>query len=620
MSEVYSKNLTVLSEQLRQLISQAEPLGTLQPAKKQGFSLCIDGIYFHSRHDPIKEANRLIADLKAETSEQKKLFIFLGGGLGYSILSALQSKKCHAIWLERNPGILKQALHILDFSSFLQDNRLQLLVGDFGEEQMFTAFKGTAQYSVTFITHRASVSWHEKQYLELKFLCEQFFHKKDVNVATLSKFEKSWTRNILHNLAELTKMAPMSLLFGLAKDLPVLVVAAGPSLYETLPDIHKYRHCFVLIAVDTALAVLAGANIEPDLIYSVDPQAINSNYLQSYQGRAVLAFDPTSTYHTLRLNKNLRGFFSASPFPLLRLITENMTVYPGDIPFGGSVSTNAISLAELMEASHCYLTGQDLAFTDGFAHSKGAVLEERLNFKESRYFRRELHNHRQLSALTKIPIAGYAGQNYITNEKMQIFRKWFEEQAEQKNWINLTKKGGIIDRIPRSDFAQCFGSLTPANHQKIQSVRQKIQELANIPAGHYLAIDALQQEIRHLIEQLEPFRSLLKKGKILTEQIYQMIKKKKNQSGQFSRLLQQMERIDEQVSAKKGLSEILALSMQRIIYSITEGYENALTVEEKLNPHLAIAKKSVLLYQGLLDSCQLHLKLLKKSLFRLEND
>lgn len=96
-------------------------------------------------------------------------------------------------------------------------------------------------------------------------------------------------------------MKPVSLLFGLAKDTKVLVVCAGPSLYESIEEIIQYRDHYVMIAVDTALPILDHFRIEPDLVYSVDPQALNSQYLESHTGNSILIFDPTSTYLSLRL-------------------------------------------------------------------------------------------------------------------------------------------------------------------------------------------------------------------------------------------------------------------------------------------------------------------------------
>ena len=79
-----------------------------------------------------------------------------------------------------------------------------------------------------------------------------------------------------------------------------------------------------------------------------------------------------------------------------------------------------------------------------------------------------------------------------------------------------------------------------------------------------------------------------------------------------------MEKIDEQVSSKKGISEIIGLGVQRVILMITEGYDMNLSISEKKNSSLGVARKSILLYQGLYDATKLIIKTLKKSIIRVK--
>ena len=54
------KNLQALSEDLRSLIRLSPPVGDVFPSKTGVPTFKIKDIIFHSAHDPIKEANRLI--------------------------------------------------------------------------------------------------------------------------------------------------------------------------------------------------------------------------------------------------------------------------------------------------------------------------------------------------------------------------------------------------------------------------------------------------------------------------------------------------------------------------------------------------------------------------------
>jgi hypothetical protein len=613
-TQLLESNLQFLDKESQEKILNSEE-GNLSLTKSGQLNLQIGTIHFHSQHDPLKEAERLLSSLKQDS--QEKLYIFFGAGLGYLIQIALLNPKLTIVWMECSASILKSALKIFDYSNFLQSKRLRIILKPFTEDKLFTNFKGLSKLPTSFIPHRPSLAYLPEEYMECKFICEKFFQKKDVNIATLSRFEKIWTRNILQNIPELSQMYPVSLLFGIAKNIPIMVAGAGPSLHDDISKLKKYRKLFLLIAVDTSLHVLSHHGIEPDLIYSVDPQPINRSYLEGYTGKGILVFDPTSTFHSLRLDPKLnRGFFTSSPFPLFQIFSDFLNVEAGDIPFGGSVSTNAVSLAELMGASEVLFVGQDLAFTEGLAHCKGAILEERLNYKESRLFRREIHNYKQLNALTKIPIKAKNGKEYITNEKMQIFRKWFEDRASQKNWINLTSGGGVISGIPDKSFEEYF-SLKENVAERVQMVQENIRSIF-LHKQKFFFVKKFMDFTEEIIQNLGEFRILLKEGKETSDRMYQLALKNQEGSREFSELLDRMNQIDELVSSKKGLNEIIGLGVQRIILMITEGYDSILTLEEKKRDSLAITRKSYLLYEGLHSATEMIQKLIKKTRFRMK--
>ncbi|HMV77039.1 MAG TPA: DUF115 domain-containing protein [Leptospiraceae bacterium] len=610
----FEKNIRYLNPEYRELTAASPPLGNIGKSKTGKTILEIDNIPFHSSHDPEKEAERLIQGLSKKDSNS--LYIFFGAGLGYSVLSALSTTEAVCVWMECFPSILKTALEENDFSEYLKSGRLRILQKPFAEDRLFEAFKGLSHHSVSFIAHRGSLNWKQEEYQECRFICEKFFQKKDVNIATLSKFEKIWTKNILQNLRFLPEMKPVSFLFGLLKGMPAVVTGAGPSLHKDINDLKKYREYYFLITVDTALHVLEKNGIEPDLIYSVDPQPINKSYLEGYGGTGILVFDPTSCTHTLRLSEKFqKGFFTSSPFPLMKLFTDFLTVEAGDVPFGGSVSTNAVSLAELMGAGDVLFFGQDLAFTDGFAHCKGAILEERLNFKESRKHRRELHNYRQLFALPKLTVESYSGESLHTNEKMQIFRKWFEDHSKGKNWIHCGSGGGIIQGLKKQSMEEYFSDKDMDDlKRKLLSAKSALQEKMNADTKQFFQKDEYFGNLNSVCASMTEFETLLKKGISISEKIYGMILNGKNGSQDFFSLISQMEKIDEKVSSKKGLNDYIGLGVQRVILMITEGFDSELTLEEKKNEKLGIAKKSILLYKGLHETSYIIRRMIKKNL------
>ncbi len=199
---------------------------------------------------------------------------------------------------------------------------------------------------------------------------------------------------------------------------------------------------------------------------------------------------------------------------------------------------------------------------------------------------------------------------------MQIFRKWFNDRAKNRNWINLTSNGGTIENIPISTFKKYFSENT-IDLKKVSSVQYKIRNLLEneIP---FIDIPHFVSNTNSILTELEAYEAILKDGITLSENIYKLVKKRSESSAEFHSLLNKIEKIDEQVAAKKGLSEIIGLGVQRVILMITEGFDSTLSIEEKKNPNISIAKKSILLYKGLFDASRLIRKTLKKSITRVQ--
>ncbi|TGK01385.1 DUF115 domain-containing protein [Leptospira langatensis] len=613
-SELLEKNLEILRslapEAAERIESSEQELELLET--NTGLpTLKIGTVYLHSTRDPWTESVRQLAELNK--GDEERAFLFFGAGLGYSIRHALEFDKIICVWMEPFPEIIRYAFSIYDFSEFIKSGRLRVFLPPYEENAFYEGFKGISGLPVSFIPHRGSLQWKTEEYQELRFLAETFFHKKDVNTATLTRFEKVWTGNFLRNLPELADLQPIRELFGICRSkVDVVVCGAGPSLYLSLPELKEYRENFLLIAVDTALLILQKMGIDPDLVFSVDPQPLNSKYLEGYTGKARFVFDPTTSYHSLRMPYMERDqFITSSPFPWIKLVEEATPEGLGSVDFGGSVSTNATSLAEKMDARSILLLGQDLSFPGTQAHCKGAILEERLNFQESRKFRREHHNYKQMTALPAKWVESVNGKKLRTNEKLLIFKKWFEERQKDRPWRNLGKDGARLEGIIATNFANWFQE-NPTDLSAVEEVRLKIRS----PKEPAIDRKNMLGSLLKVHKELKEFKIQVGKGEALSKKIYDLIQKGEKDKDSIRVALREISSIDDAISSKKGLTEFLGISLQRVILAITEGYDTELTLEEKKNERLSIAKKSLLLYSGLKTATEMNIRLLNKSLFR----
>ncbi|WP_022761389.1 motility associated factor glycosyltransferase family protein [Butyrivibrio sp. AD3002] len=162
-----------------------------------------------------------------------------------------------------------------------------------------------------------------------------------------------------HILADLRDRIP--------KDIPLIIVSAGPSLRKNVEVLKKIKgHAFIL-ATDRALIVLDEYDVTPDAIISLDaeksPDFMNVKVARdipvicSYQlniDSQKLFYDRRIFYHALGYEYDLIG---------PKVEAQN------GLDQGGNVSGGAFTVCEFLDIKTVILIGQDLAFLNGMHHA-----------------------------------------------------------------------------------------------------------------------------------------------------------------------------------------------------------------------------------------------------------
>lgn len=152
------------------------------------------------------------------------------------------------------------------------------------------------------------------------------------------------------------------------RDIPIILVAAGPSLAQNVQQLKRAMGKALIVVVSRAAAVVKKAGIEPDLIAVVDstdatgyldPDRSDQGYLLA---AAEAALDDQRTFQ----GRCIYFSFPEEEFPLPFTGGINGEAASG----GASVATSVCHLFLEAGFRHIVLVGQDLAYAaDGSSHS-----------------------------------------------------------------------------------------------------------------------------------------------------------------------------------------------------------------------------------------------------------
>lgn len=563
-------------------------------------------LFVHSRFDPRKEAERFIGGIDAGEYD---LFIVSGFGFGFHAEELLGRMGGDSILLviEKSPLMLRKALGCRDLSGLLSDERLLLLIEP-TEDEIAGALRGKSSRRSSLVLHRGSHQTEPDYYSNMQEIARSYLSTKEVNIATLAKFEKVWASNIARNIGAFVASPGANRFFGQFGGIPAIVVAAGPSLHASMDFIRQSRGRAVIVAVDTSYRILMAQGIEPHFCIVVDPQMINARYFEgSRPGRTILVADPTVHPSVFRLFRG-RVAMTGVAFQLMKWI-EKLTGDRGEITHGGSVSTNAYDFAKRLGCSPVVLVGQDLAFTGGYAHARGSYLDEQVHLRTNRLYTAEMMNRFQLTALPKIFVKGIAGGRVHTNQKMMIFLSWFEKRRDP-DLVNATHDGALI---PGVKHARPGGIALPA----AADIDARIDGLyAGASTGAVPEVrDRFAATLGRIREETDSLVPVLEKAVGFSDSLLTLMEEKRRggagDQGKVDYLLKKLAETDRIVESKTNAKDMISFTIQRVLHTVTEGYD----IDEGdggLGSEELVAKRSRYLYQGLLDGARFNGKILGK--------
>ena len=395
------------------------------PTAKEG------GKFLHSAYNPLREAEQAAKSAKSSVPDCGGC-TFFSCGLGYAAISyANLFPNDTIIIVENDPRYFFTALSLVDWEPLFKHANFIIALGT-GIDSVESLIEHTSGLKHTAICENTAQSQHAADYFSaLRSLIERNKRKVEINASTLEKFSKLWLKNTCRNLHFLAETDGVNIYKdSCPKDLPCIILAAGPTLEEALPHLAELKKRSILIAVDTALRACLRAGVEPDFVILADPQYYAYRHIAGLKSPSSILITESAAYPAVFRFECKKIVMCASLFPLGQYI-EKQIGSKGELVAGGSVSTTAWDFARFIGAKEIFCAGLDLGYPSFQTHIKGSTFEEAIHTKSTRLLTAEKQGSQILFGAGMSLESDYEGQPILTDSKMKMFAWWFESKQEE---------------------------------------------------------------------------------------------------------------------------------------------------------------------------------------------
>jgi hypothetical protein len=470
----------------------------LAPAASGDPTLSVRGAFLHSRYNPKRDAERELAALEGKDTKQG--MVFAGMGLAYLPELYAASRRGSTIALvEPDLFILLLALASRPLDALLAHPDLAIVAGTDAREASSVLermdFDDLPVHEPPALTG-ANRPWFD----EFSAIRKRNREKREINANTLRRFGGLWLSNMCRNFGELKTRPGIGAFRDLFPDIPVLVLAAGPSLDRILPELPGLARRCVIVAVDTAARACVRAGVEPDFIVLVDPQYWNWRHLDGVKSPSSVLITESAAWPAVFRFPTRATCLCSSLFPLGKFI-ESRTGSRGELGAGGSVSTTAWDFARHLGSRRIVMAGLDLGFPERKTHFTGSVFEERTHATSSRLDTAESAGYRALYGAGPYPVADYAGNAVLTDKRLILYAWWFESRlaAYPDHATSTVTPEGV--RIPGFSV-ESLSALASLSDARDEIERRLAAALGNIESPESEAFDKAVGDLRDALADI----------------------------------------------------------------------------------------------------------------------
>ncbi|MBI4180191.1 motility associated factor glycosyltransferase family protein [bacterium] len=413
-----------------------------------GFSLKWSDKLLHSLKDPEGEARHILDRVAFEPDRSQVIF---GMGLGHLAMGARARlpEQSALIIIEPDVRILREVLAAVDLRSLLYDDRVHLVAGRDWPETFRIMIRrcedAGCRPSTSILALPAYRTYFHRALAEARSVLAQSLNERDIDTQTRVRLWDLWNGNLTQNLPQILSSAPVRIFTSTFQGIPAVLVGAGPSLDDVLPDIARVREGALLITVDTALAPLLSAGCEPDIVLAMDAQEENAtDFTDLPPHQTTLLFD-AFCYPTIPAQYPAGSRILSLTGHILSDIGGTIVLRNGLLPLlefilgqpfgflqnGGSVITAGFDLARLADCSALCIAGVDLSYPGLLTHSKRTRRFGKRYGLQNRFATAEWDFYEEFSQKARMRLDTAGGGKVWSDRVLVMYKQWMEDSASK---------------------------------------------------------------------------------------------------------------------------------------------------------------------------------------------
>lgn len=445
-------------------------------------------LQYSSIYDPVYEAQRWAESV--EMDNRRSVFAVLGFGAGYQLCALMDKLRPDTTFFvfEPDDGLLSFVCGFMDLTELFRTERIFIFTGSY-DEGAYLHYLERAVFGICSQAYALSLPLYapDERFDEA---CRQIRLWARSNALFQKTRGRMSLRNHIHTWTVLHRNRLVEdLVKKLPDDLPVIIVAGGPSLNKNVEDLKKAKNRALIICIDRAVSTLSAHDIRPDLLITIDPEK-NPAYLDDEKLRDIPLI---SAFQTKKESQQLFDgrifYFIAGPYESKLPELADRLLPMGN--YGGNVASAAYTLFALYRMKNVILVGQDLANLGIRTHADGS--------DDGAYLDAHV-----------IEAEGVNGGTVQTNGAWLAFRDFYEQMILSCPWttcIDATEGGVLIHGSKVMTLQQAIDEICTKEYD-IQAFLQDIP-YAQTAEGHAETIKIMEQWMADLDEMSDISKELL---------------------------------------------------------------------------------------------------------------